>query len=335
MKNLKVNFSFIFIIILISAQWNILFSQSGWILKSTGTNINSVFFISPSQGWMAGDSGLMYVTYDGGMSWSGLDSKTTERLNSVFFKNESTGWTAGDNGTIVKTTDGGDNWTVLSTGVTWKINSVYFPTTDTGYAIGDKELRTTNCGMNWTDYGLTLSANSSYFTSANTGYYVSSSNIFKTTNGGSGWFSTILSGSYNSVYFLNSSTGWTSGSGPVRYTTNAGTNWTTQTTGAGFSTLYGIQFSDAFSGWCAGSIETIGGNSSIRRTIPELTGQDSQAELQTFCVLSLLYQVQTELLPETKGPSCQRLTPELTGITDFMHLLLRQILCTHLIQYFS
>ncbi|MBS1551214.1 MAG: T9SS type A sorting domain-containing protein [Bacteroidetes bacterium] len=266
MKNLKINFSFIFIFILISAKCSISFSQSGWILKSTGININSVFFISPSQGWMAGDSGLMYATYDGGMSWSGLESKTTERLNSVFFRNESTGWVAGDNGTIIKTTDGGDNWTVLFTGVTWKINSVNFPATDTGYAIGDKELRTTNGGMNWTDYGLPLSANSSFFISANTGFYVSSSNIFKTTNGGSGWFSTILSGSYNSVCFINSSTGWTSGSGPVRYTTNAGTSWTTQTTGAGFSTLYGIHFSDAVNGWCAGSIETIGGNSSIRRT---------------------------------------------------------------------
>lgn len=277
MKNLKTYFSLMFILILISGQNNISYSQTGWILKSTGTNINSVFFINPSLGWMVGDSGLAYATYDGGVNWSGLDSKTFYKLNSVYFKNEFTGWAAGNNGTIIKTIDGGNNWTVLSTGVTWNITSVHFPTIDTGYATGEKELRSTNGGAGWTDYGLTLSANSSFFVSANTGFYVNSSNIFKTTNGGSGWTSTILTGSYNSLFFLNSNTGWTSGSGPVRYTTNAGTSWTSQTTGAGFSTLFGIHFSDVSSGWSVGSIETIGGNSSIRRTTNAGTNWSGQS----------------------------------------------------------
>lgn len=253
------------------------FSQPGWIIRSTSTNINSVFFINSSNGWMVGDSGFAYATYDGGVNWSGLNSNTTSKLNSVFFTNELTGWAAGNNGTIIRTIDGGNNWIVAATGVSWNINSIHFPTSDTGYAIGVKNLISTDAGVSWSENALTLSANSGYFISANTGFYVNGSNIFKTTTGGSAWFTTIFTGSFNSLFFFNSTTGWASGSG-IRYTTNAGSNWTVQTTGAGFSTLYGIHFSDASTGWSVGSIGMISGNSEIRRTTNSglnWTGQSS------------------------------------------------------------
>ena len=254
---------------------NSVYSQSGWVLKSTGTNINSVYFISPSLGWMVGDSGLAYASYDGGMNWSGLESNTKEKLTSVFFKTETTGWAAGTNGTIIKTTDGGDNWTVLSTGVSWTISSVHFPTLDSGYAVGTNLLKTTNGGTTWTDLG-SFTGNCVFFTSANTGFFTDDSHIYKTTNGGIYWSTFIFSG-HKSIFFINPSTGWAP-SGSTKYTTNAGANWSSQATGSGFSTLYGIHFSDVNSGWSVGSVGFSGGNSEIRRTTnsgTNWTGQSS------------------------------------------------------------
>ncbi len=253
------------------------FSQTGWTIKSTGGNINSVFFISPSNGWMVGDSGLAFATYDGGMTWSGLESKTNNNLYSVFFKNELTGWAAGSGGTIIKTTDAGNNWSLLTTGVTYGLNTIQFPTIDTGYAIGAAELRTTNGGATWTDYGLPLSSSSAFFTSAETGYYVDASHVFKTVSGGLTW-STFTLISSRAVFFANPNTGWAVTGSVNKYTTNAGANWVSQTMGGGFSTQYGVYFSDENSGWSVGSIETTGGNSSIRRTTnsgTNWTGQSS------------------------------------------------------------
>lgn len=274
MKNLKTYFSLMFILILISGQSNISYSQTGWILKSTGTNINSVFFINPSLGWMVGDSGLAYATYDGGVNWSGLDSKTSANLTSVFFKTETTGWAAGNNGTIIKTSDGGNNWNVLTTGITSGISSIHFPTLDSGYAVGVNLLKTTDGGTTWLDLGI-YTANCVFFTSATNGFFTDDSHIYKTTNGGIYWSTFIFSG-HKSIFFINPSTGWAP-SGSTKYTTNAGVNWSSQSTGSGFSTLFGINFSDASSGWSVGSIETIGGNSSIRRTTNTGTNWSGQS----------------------------------------------------------
>jgi len=252
-------------------------SQPGWIIRSTALNINSVYFINPSKGWIVGDSGLAFATYDGGINWSGLDSKTTNKLISVFFIDEYTGWAAGHAGTIIRTTDGGNNWSISSSGVAWNITSIQFTDYDTGYATGAANLKSTDGGLSWTEISLSLSSNFAFYVSGLNGFFVNSSNIFKTTTGGFSWFTTIFSGSYNSVFFTNTTTGWVSGSG-IRYTTNAGVNWTVQTTGAGFSTLYGINFSDASTGWSVGSIGVSGGNSEIRRTInsgTNWTGQSS------------------------------------------------------------
>lgn len=276
MKNPKLFIGIIFIFILIFFINNKSFSQTGWALKSTGSNINSVFFTDVSHGWMVGDSGLVYASYDGGINWFGLESKIISNLNSVFFKDASTGWAAGNNGAIIKTTDGGDNWVVLSTGVTWDIKSIHFPTYDTGYALGFNNLYTTNGGSTWSELGITGTANAVFFTSAETGFYVNDAHIYKTTNSGLAWTTFIFTG-HKAIFFINSSTGWAPGSS-TRYTSNGGTNWSSQTTGSGFSTLYGIHFSDASSGWSVGSIETISGNSSIRRTTnagTNWTGQSS------------------------------------------------------------
>lgn len=243
----------------------------GWMLKSCGNNINSVFFISPSLGWIVGDSGICYATYDGGNNWSGLDSKTYNKLNSVFFIDANTGWAAGNKKTIIKTTNGGDEWTVLMTSTTSNLYSVYFPGYDTGYATGDSTMKTTDGGLTWTTLvGISVSTpgTSVYFSSGLKGIATQgSSRVIRTTNGGMAWLGDASSDPLNryGMFFLNASTGWVAGIG-ISKTTNGGTNWITQSSGFGFSTSYGINFADENSGWCAGSIETIGGNSSIRRT---------------------------------------------------------------------
>lgn len=198
----------------------VLYSQSGWVQQSSGTtgNLNKIFFINSSTGWIAGDSGIILNTTNGGSVWQRQISNTNKTLHSIAFKNKDTGWAAGgirDNNPlcqdliiILKTTNGGTNWVAIQGGYGFTFFDIFH--TDTSLYI---------CS-----YGLDFSCMSI------------AGGIQKSTNNGLTWnyLNTIVPSGFKSMYFLNSNTGWAAGFWStdvppsifrIFKTTNAGTNW--------------------------------------------------------------------------------------------------------------
>lgn len=79
--------------------------------------LRSVFFTDSLYGWVAGDSGTMIHTRNGGKSWSIQNTRNRYDLSALFFLDRQNGWASCLNytdppfGTILlKTGDGGENW---------------------------------------------------------------------------------------------------------------------------------------------------------------------------------------------------------------------------------
>ena len=83
-----------------------------------GNTLNDVIFLDASHGWSVGVYGTLMATSDGGVSWIGQRSGTTQDLNGVMFSDASHGWVVGNNGTILATVDGGAHWSAQSSGTT-------------------------------------------------------------------------------------------------------------------------------------------------------------------------------------------------------------------------
>jgi photosystem II stability/assembly factor-like uncharacterized protein len=95
-------------------------AQGTWerVMVPTDQSLNSVFFTDSLYGWIAGDSGTMIHTQDGGKTWNSQDTRTNNNIVSVFFLNRNLGWASSLNystvpyGTLLlKTTNGGAEWT--------------------------------------------------------------------------------------------------------------------------------------------------------------------------------------------------------------------------------
>jgi photosystem II stability/assembly factor-like uncharacterized protein len=56
--------------------------------------------VSASQGWAAGDGGVVLRTLNGGASWSVVDAGTDLDLYEVFFHDADDGWIAGVSGLL-------------------------------------------------------------------------------------------------------------------------------------------------------------------------------------------------------------------------------------------
>lgn len=101
----------------------LIFSQGSWLKIQTPThhNLKSIFFIDSLKGWIAGDSGIILQTKDGGNTWLFQQSNVTTTIHDLFFLDSLNGW-----------------------GLTWHRN-FFGP-------IGTTILKTTNGGLNWSSY---------------------------------------------------------------------------------------------------------------------------------------------------------------------------------------
>ena len=108
--------SLLFILLLIST---LLSAQGTWerINVPTIQYLKSVFFTDSLYGWVAGDSGIILHTTNGGVTWTQQDTHATNDVEDVFFLNSNLGWASTFNyttlpyGTILlKTTNGGNMW---------------------------------------------------------------------------------------------------------------------------------------------------------------------------------------------------------------------------------
>jgi photosystem II stability/assembly factor-like uncharacterized protein len=169
-------------------------SVAQWEQLNSGTTkiLHAVYFSNSDTVVVAGQSGIILRTTDGGANWTQQNSGTSNELFSLSFANADTGYAVGRAGTILKTTDGGINWTSQNSGTTKDLARVHFLNTSLGYVVGDDGimLKTTNGGASWDALPsvATYLLEGLYFTDDTTGYATGvNSTLLKTTNGGETW----------------------------------------------------------------------------------------------------------------------------------------------------
>lgn len=156
MKILK----FIAVVILLSS--NILLSQGNWIKlsKPTDKNLKSIFFIDSLVGWIAGDSGIILKTTNGGSSFYIQQSNLNTPIHDLFFIDSSHGWGLtwhqnefGPYGTtFLFTTNGGETWANFQYPKDFTfLYSIFFKDSINGFVCGEPGLilKTTNGGLEW------------------------------------------------------------------------------------------------------------------------------------------------------------------------------------------
>ncbi len=116
----------------------------------------SLYFTSPSIGYMVLEGFGVFKTTDGGASWlPNLITTDAMFVHSVFFPSPAIGYAVGADSTY-KTTDGGNTWNQMTNINTLGNISVYFSDDNHGYCVGGDGfsqgaiIKTIDGGTNWT-----------------------------------------------------------------------------------------------------------------------------------------------------------------------------------------
>jgi len=221
------------------------FTIARWLPESIGigANLRSISCVSPTKCEVVSSGGFIRATTNGGSTWIGQTSGTTNNLNGVSCVG---GFcvAVGANGTIRVTTNSGGTWTAKPSGTTQNLLGVSCPSASLCVAVG------------------------------------ASGTIRVTTNGGGTWTSkpSGTTNTLNAVSCSNTSVCNAVGmGGTIRATTNGGTTWTPQTSGVS-SALYGVHCQSA-STFCVavglgGKIITTTNGGTTWNTKPSLTTQN-------------------------------------------------------------
>jgi photosystem II stability/assembly factor-like uncharacterized protein len=200
----------LFLVIQLCGFSTSLLAQDYWskIESPTNNDLNTLFFIDSLSGYVAGDSGLILYTSNGGASWIQQQSNTNRNIIDLFFLNENLGWAvAWSEGIlpfvtfILKTTDGGINWTANQfRQENILMYSIYFLDSLKGFTGGNPGaiFNTTDGGANW-DSASIAPAPFAYFPILKFNFYNDEYGFacggahdiagitWKTTNGGEYW----------------------------------------------------------------------------------------------------------------------------------------------------
>ena len=249
------------------------YSQDHWTQISSPTHrtLTDISFINSNTGWIAGDSGTIIKTTNGGSDWIVQNSGTFNYLEDIFFLNERLGWAVSYEvfpvapnfqGTLLlKTTDGGDTWiNYMYPDTNTYLSCVFFIDSLRGFMGGVSSIivRTTDNGTVWnkTNTDSTLQLLLPVFKikfldgNENLGYACGGFRdiagiTWVTRDGGLNWLGTVLAPEpFFDLTILNDQKTVCSG-GDLEYgssvarTTNQGFNWIYDTLGV-FGLSYGV-----------------------------------------------------------------------------------------------
>jgi photosystem II stability/assembly factor-like uncharacterized protein len=114
-------------------------SGSIWVPLSSGAlnQLNDVFFVDDSVGYIVGNAGTILKSSDHGANWTSQTTATTSNLNAVYFMSGDSGYAVGATGTVIRTTNG-STWTSQASGAgTATLTDISFSDKYTGYASGN------------------------------------------------------------------------------------------------------------------------------------------------------------------------------------------------------
>ncbi|HKP68650.1 MAG TPA: YCF48-related protein [Pyrinomonadaceae bacterium] len=212
------------------------FSQGVWTAFPSGTQADlvAVYFTSAETGWVAGDSGYLASTSDGGRSWRRQSLDTTENINEIYFRNEKNGYLVAGRKMFI-TSDAGSSWreTLLYRPSDFKNGHPEF----LSIRFADKK--------NGLVVGSVLDRNDAVIDSL----------VMRTQDGGETWHRVIVP-SKTELFHLDyngSSHGWIVGDeGVILATVNGGDTWTLQNSKTKLA-LYNVDFRDDDLGYVVGA----------------------------------------------------------------------------------
>lgn len=133
-----------------------LFCEARWEEISTGSteNLTSLEFIG-NTGFCGGANGELLKTTNGGNTWIGINSGTSDNITSILFQSASIGFYTTAKGYVYKTINGGSSWTNIKLQTVGALNGIDFLDSDIGLTCGDNGViyRTDNGGSSWTNLG--------------------------------------------------------------------------------------------------------------------------------------------------------------------------------------
>ncbi|MFZ4771980.1 MAG: WD40/YVTN/BNR-like repeat-containing protein, partial [Ferruginibacter sp.] len=113
--------------------------------------LRDIWIMDDSTSIVAGNSGVIQKTTDGGQTWTQLKAVTPNNLFSIFFVDKKVGIICGTNGTILKSTNCGNSWSVKKSGTTESLTEVFF-LDDKNVFISNKAgayLKSADAGETW------------------------------------------------------------------------------------------------------------------------------------------------------------------------------------------
>lgn len=266
---------------------NSVFAQWSYLSSGTAKNLNEIFFPAADTGFVAGDSGTVLKTINGGLNWISLTTGLTANVNDLYFINTHEGWIVADEGNVCNTLDGGINWNCqqLDSAADKKLSAVFAMNSNDVWVGGSNNIseglisKTTDGGTTWQDayietYVWDILIRRIVMTNANTGFACTRGYVLKTTDGGLNWYITDTASVHAGImfnvledlaFFPNSDTGYVCGwYGPYLGKTfdNAAT-WQHNL----FYQLYSMDFLNKetgyLGGWCNVVKTSDGGNTFI------------------------------------------------------------------------
>ncbi len=203
-------------------------------------DLESVYFTSEQQGYVAGAKGQLWQTTNGGESWTSRDTRSGQDLHSLHFNDSNTGWLTGAGGIIRHTTNGGTIWRQQYSPVRNDLYNVHFNSAADGLIAGacGTLLRTTDGGDNWqlAASGTGNALHSVCFVNAQIALAAGEGGIcLRSTDGGQSW--STVAGTGNGDIFGLAAEGmnvWMSSTNGMYYSSDGGANWQLQGTGGSF-----------------------------------------------------------------------------------------------------
>lgn len=215
----------------------------GWVLQRTDVkgDLVAVYFTSSEKGWVAGDSGFLASTADGGRTWSQYDLNTTEDINEIYFRNEDNGYLVAGRAMFV-TRDAGRTWKEIRIFRQGDFGSgrpeflsIRFSDKKRGYVVGSVLRRSGEDDI------------------------VVDSLLMRSEDGGDTWRRIAVPTKTELFHldFNGNSHGWIVGdNGVILATTDEGNTWTKQDSGTTMP-LFNVDFRDDNDGYIVGKTGTI------------------------------------------------------------------------------
>jgi photosystem II stability/assembly factor-like uncharacterized protein len=177
----------------------------GWTQQTSHTvaTLGGPYFLNDNTGFVAGDSGVVLKTKNGGTTWTRLDAGNNAKIIGIYAVDSNLVYACTwDSGKVIKTTDGGGTW-----------NNVF-----TGKTLADAAM------------GICFTSSQKGFVciGKSTPFPYSNSRIIRTLNGGATWDTVFTTSQWLSyIQFPDAGHGYATGSGgTVISTIDSGATWT-------------------------------------------------------------------------------------------------------------